>query len=91
MDSFLNILESNHMYIDQVYIFIAVIYLVLVLLFEGFGKLIITGIITLITTVIGLYIIKWLNTSNYGKYHLFGWILVVLSSISTFSYLLSKL
>lgn len=91
IDNFINYLDANHQYINQVYIFFAIIYVVLVLLFDGFLPAIFSSIFTVITTFIGLWIINWLNTSNEGKYRLFGWILVGLSIISVINQLISGL
>lgn len=91
VDSFINYLSKNHQYINQVYIFFAVISVVLVALFDGFFSSVFAGIFTFISTLIGLWIIGWLNTSNEGKYRLFGWILVGMSIVSVINQLFSRI
>jgi ABC-type Fe3+-siderophore transport system permease subunit len=89
IESFIAYLEKNHQYINQVYIFFAVISVVLVFLFEGFIPAIVSGFFTFIGALIALWIINWLNTSNQGKYHLFGWILVGMSIYGSVSYIIN--
>lgn len=91
IDAFIAYLEKNHQYINQVYIFFAVISVVLVFMFDGLFPALFAGLFTTISTLIGLWIIGWLNTTSGGKYHLFGWILVGMSIASTTNQLLSYL
>lgn len=84
INDFINYLDKNHKNIDQVYIFLAVIYVVLAIIFIGFFKGLRIGLSTLITTSIGIWVIHWLNRYENGKYHLFGWILVAMSMFSVF-------
>jgi ABC-type Fe3+-siderophore transport system permease subunit len=86
--TFINFLDKNHSYINEVYVFFAVISVVLVLLFEGFIPALFTGLFTIIGVFIGLLIINWLNTSNNGKFRLYGWILVGISIFNLFNQLI---